>query len=48
MILKLDEFRISGTLTNAVSWRAPGIKHKNNEIFLDCFEKLNMIVGSNG
>lgn len=31
-------------VTNAVSWRAEGIKHKKNEIFLDVVEKLNLLV----
>jgi AP-1 complex subunit mu len=35
-------------LTNAVSWRAEGIKHKKNEIFLDVVEKLNLLVAANG
>ena len=35
-------------LTNAVSWRSEGIKHKKNEIFLDVVEKLNLLVSSNG
>jgi AP-1 complex subunit mu len=35
-------------LTNAVSWRSEGIKHKKNEIFLDVVEKLNLLVNSNG
>lgn len=35
-------------LTNAVSWRAEGIKHKKNEIFLDVVEKLNLLVTANG
>lgn len=35
-------------LTNAVSWRAEGIKHKKNEIFLDVVEKLNLLVSANG
>lgn len=35
-------------LTNAVSWRAEGIKHKKNEIFLDVIEKLNLLVAANG
>lgn len=35
-------------LTNAVSWRTEGIKHKKNEIFLDVVEKLNLLVASNG
>jgi len=35
-------------LTNAVSWRKEGIKHKKNEIFLDVIEKLNLLVSANG
>jgi len=35
-------------VTNSVSWRAEGIKHKKNEIFLDVVEKLNLLVSSNG
>jgi len=35
-------------VTNAVSWRTEGIKHKKNEIFLDVVEKLNLLVSSNG
>lgn len=35
-------------LTNAVSWRTEGIKHRKNEIFLDVVEKLNLLVSSNG
>jgi AP-1 complex subunit mu len=31
-----------------VSWRAEGIVHKKNEIFLDVIEKLNLLVSSNG
>merc|ERR1712226_1624297 len=36
------------TVTNAVSWRGAGIKHRKNEIFLDVVEKLNLLVNSNG
>lgn len=35
-------------VTNAVSWRTEGIKHRKNEIFLDVVEKLNLLVSSNG
>lgn len=35
-------------LTNAVSWRTEGIKHRKNEIFLDVIEKLNLLVSANG
>jgi AP-1 complex subunit mu len=35
-------------VTNAVSWRSDGIKHRKNEIFLDVIERLNLLVSSNG
>ena len=35
-------------LTNAVSWRQEGVKHRKNEIFLDVIEKVNILVASNG
>jgi len=35
-------------VTNAVSWRAEGIKHRKNEIFLDVVERLNLLVAANG
>ncbi|KAK9171529.1 Adaptor complexes medium subunit family protein [Cryptosporidium meleagridis] len=35
-------------LSNVISWRPEGIKHKKNEIFLDVIEKVNMIIGSSG
>ena len=35
-------------VTNVVSWRTEGIKHKNNEVYLDVVEKLNLLVGANG
>lgn len=35
-------------VTNAVSWRSEGIKHKKNEIFLDVIERLNILVSANG
>jgi AP-1 complex subunit mu len=40
--------KVPVALTNAVSWRSEGIKHKKNEIFLDVVEKLNLTVGANG
>jgi AP-1 complex subunit mu len=36
------------TVTNAVSWRGEGIKHRRNEIFLDVVEKLNLLVSTSG
>lgn len=35
-------------VTNAVSWRAEGIFHKKNEVFLDVVESVNLLVNSNG
>lgn len=35
-------------VSNAVSWRAEGIKYKKNEVFLDVVERLNLLVASNG
>lgn len=35
-------------VTNAVSWRPPGIVHRKNEIFLDVVESLDLLVSSNG
>lgn len=35
-------------VTNAVSWRVEGIKHKKNEVFLDAVESVNLLVNSNG
>jgi AP-1 complex subunit mu len=40
--------RAPPAITNAVNWRAEGIVHKKNEIFLDVVEKLNLLVSSNG
>merc|ERR1711971_778324 len=46
--MTVDQARPSAAITNAVSWRPEGIKHKKNEIFLDVVEKLNLLVSSNG
>lgn len=34
--------------TAAISWRPSGIKYKKNEIFLDVYEKLNMLISKAG
>jgi AP-1 complex subunit mu len=31
-------------VTNAVSWRSEGIKHRKNEVFLDVIESINLVV----
>lgn len=36
------------TVTNVVSWRSPGIKHRRNEAFLDVIEKVNCLVSRSG
>ncbi|EDQ84564.1 uncharacterized protein MONBRDRAFT_39230 [Monosiga brevicollis MX1] len=35
-------------VTNAVSWRADGIKHRKNEVFLDVVESINLLVSASG
>lgn len=35
-------------VTNAVSWRVEGIKHKKNEVFLDVVESVNLLVSASG
>merc|ERR1712066_283862 len=42
------EQKVPTSVTNAVSWRSEGIKHKKNEIFLDVVERLNLLVSANG
>merc|ERR1712032_210794 len=46
--MTVDQARPPTAITNAVSWRSEGIKHKKNEIFLDVVEKLNLLVSGNG
>merc|ERR1719146_52247 len=46
--LSVEQTRPPTAVTNAVSWRSEGIKHKKNEIFLDVVERLNLLVSSNG
>ena len=43
-----EQQRPPTAITNAVSWRPEGIKHKKNEVFLDVIEKLNLLVSANG
>ena len=46
--LQSEQMRPPTAITNAVSWRPEGIKHKKNEVFLDVVEKLNLLVSANG
>ncbi|CAD7702756.1 unnamed protein product [Ostreobium quekettii] len=34
-------------VTNAISWRSEGVKHKKNEVFLDVVESVNLLVNTN-
>jgi AP-1 complex subunit mu len=45
---KLTVTKPPTAITNPLSWRQEGIKHKKNEIFLDVVEKLNILVSSSG
>lgn len=45
---KMEVVKPPMAVTNAVSWRSEGIKHRKNEIFLDVIEKLNLLVAANG
>ncbi|VEU22885.1 DEKNAAC103985 [Brettanomyces naardenensis] len=36
------------TVTNAISWRSPGIVYKKNEAYLDVVEAIDMLVNSRG
>mmetsp|Transcript_30446 Transcript_30446/g.61182 ORF Transcript_30446/g.61182 Transcript_30446/m.61182 type:complete len:429 (-) Transcript_30446:493-1779(-) len=45
---KLETKPLPMAVTNAVSWRSEGIKHRKNEIFLDVVERLNLLVAANG
>eukprot|EP00330_Aristerostoma_sp_ATCC50986_P005477 CAMPEP_0114584350 /NCGR_PEP_ID=MMETSP0125-20121206/8058_1 /TAXON_ID=485358 ORGANISM="Aristerostoma sp., Strain ATCC 50986" /NCGR_SAMPLE_ID=MMETSP0125 /ASSEMBLY_ACC=CAM_ASM_000245 /LENGTH=433 /DNA_ID=CAMNT_0001778669 /DNA_START=43 /DNA_END=1344 /DNA_ORIENTATION=+ len=41
------DMQVPDTINN-VPWRAPNIKYKKNEIFLDVVERLNMVINSQG
>ena len=40
--------RAPALLTQKINWRAPGIVHKKNEVFLDVVETLELLVSANG
>ncbi|MEW5299053.1 MAG: hypothetical protein WDW36_002103 [Sanguina aurantia] len=53
--IKTDAYKLESAIvkppmavTNAVSWRMEGIKHKKNEVFLDVVESVNLLVSSTG
>lgn len=52
--IKTDAYRLEAAVkppmavTNAVSWRMEGIKHKKNEVFLDVVESVNLLINTSG
>lgn len=40
--------QLPGAATGAVSWRAEGIRHTRNEVFLDVIEQVNVLVSGSG
>ncbi|MCD7463857.1 AP-1 complex subunit mu-1 [Datura stramonium] len=52
--IKTDAYRMEVNqhppmaVTNAVSWRSEGVFYKNNEVYLDVVEHVNLLVNSNG
>lgn len=46
--LSIDAVKPPTAMTNAVSWRREGIKHKKNEVFLDVIENLDIVVSMSG
>ncbi|KAL7079819.1 hypothetical protein ACQ4LE_000735 [Meloidogyne hapla] len=46
--LEKSQIRPPMAVTNAVSWRSEGIKHRKNEVFLDVIESLNLLANANG
>jgi AP-2 complex subunit mu-1 len=39
---------LTSQITGAIDWRREGIKYKRNEIYLDVFESVNLLMSSNG
>jgi AP-1 complex subunit mu len=48
LLASSEQMRPPTAITNAVSWRPEGIRHKKNEVFLDVVERLNLLVSANG
>ncbi|KAL6074231.1 AP-1 adaptor complex mu subunit Apm1 [Balamuthia mandrillaris] len=46
--LEVEPQAISTRLTGKVQHRAPGIRYRKNEVFLDVVESLNVLVAANG
>ena len=40
--------KVVQSVTGDVPWRTRDCKYKKNEVFLDCIEKLNLLINSNG
>ncbi len=45
---KLVKDKAPCVITDAISWRNEGIKHKKNEIFLDVIEQCDLMISSKG
>ncbi|CCI42631.1 unnamed protein product [Albugo candida] len=40
--------QLTSQITGAIDWRREGIKYKRNEVYLDVFESVNLLMSSNG
>jgi AP-1 complex subunit mu len=46
--LKICETKLPPAVTNAVSWRSHDLRYAKNEVFLDVFESVNLLVSKSG
>ncbi|KUF82315.1 hypothetical protein AM588_10000911 [Phytophthora nicotianae] len=40
--------QLTSQITGAIDWRREGIRYKRNEVYLDVFESVNLLMSSNG
>lgn len=40
--------QLTSQITGAIDWRREGLKYKRNEVYLDVFESVNLLMSSNG
>ncbi|RHY05737.1 hypothetical protein DYB36_005945 [Aphanomyces astaci] len=40
--------QLTSQITGAIDWRREGIKYKRNEVYLDVFESVNLLMSANG
>ena len=43
-----EKLSLTNTMTNIVSWRKDNIKYKQNELWIDINEKIDLLISSNG